>query len=67
MTAAEKQAVYRARRDCGDVVLPVRVNLNACSGLLEHLGLLQAADRDDRSKIAEALARQVDILVVSYR
>jgi ABC-type Mn2+/Zn2+ transport system ATPase subunit len=57
-----RQRAYRARKHEGRITLPVEVDEVALSAALIEAGLLRPAEQDDRRKLAEALARVVEII-----
>jgi ABC-type Mn2+/Zn2+ transport system ATPase subunit len=57
-----RQRAYRARKHEGRITLPVEVDEVALTAALIEAGLLRPAEQEDRRKLAEALARVIEII-----
>jgi hypothetical protein len=60
---ADRQRASRARLAVGRAILRIEVDLGSVADMLVEGGLLEAWDAEDRSKIAAALQRQIELLV----
>ena len=62
-SAAARQRLYRQRQRAGRAVLPVEADLVALEQRLLDVGLLRAAEVEDKDALARALQRVVELWI----
>lgn len=67
MSATVRQLRWRRRVRDGRAVLAIEVDLVDTAEMLIGGGLLRAEEADDREAVADALARQIRILIELHR
>ncbi len=60
---ADRQRDRRRRRARGRVVIPIEIDLVETADVLVEKRLLQEWDSEDRGKVAEAIAKVIQIMV----
>jgi hypothetical protein len=64
LKATDRQRKHRAREDKGRAVLLVDVDEVALSAALLEAGLIGVNDQNNRQKLAAALSRVIDIIII---
>jgi hypothetical protein len=66
VSAALKQRAYRRRCRAGRAVFQIELDQVAAESMLIEIGMLSAADADDRDRVEAALQKFVEVAIAEH-